>query len=151
MVLKVDQRIFWVDTSFLYALFVASDQNHGAATRVWREFCTSRMTGVISPFILSELGTLLAYRFSHAVALEQTAAVFDSSILRCVYPDAKIIGDAMEWWRRFKDKRFSFADCVSFECMRTLNIRTALSFDGDFAVAGFGRVGSEGEWEMLGI
>ena len=41
------------------------------------------------------------------------------------------------WIRRYRDKRLSLADAVSFEVMRSRGIRQALSLDEHFELAGF--------------
>jgi predicted nucleic acid-binding protein len=44
------------------------------------------------------------------------------------------------WLRRYRDQRLSFADAVSFEVMRTRQIKLALALDEHFAAAGFASV-----------
>jgi uncharacterized protein len=86
---------------------------------------------------VDELGTLLAYRFNHALACRQLNLIFDSSLVRIVYADAACETSALQWWTRFADKKFSFTDCVSFEFIKRLGIKEALSFDRDFYLAGY--------------
>lgn len=130
-------RFVWIDTSFLYALFVQKDQNHAVSQLIWKTFLHKRITGVISCLIISELGTLLVYTFDHATALRQIRIVLDSTLIRRVYIDSEIESSALAWWKKYQDQKFSFTDCVSFELMRRTGIRQALSFDCDFTIAGF--------------
>ncbi len=129
--------LLWVDTSFLYALFVQCDKNHKKANLKWRRHVEQRLTFVTSNLVISELGTLLAYRYAHKIALKQIIGIQDSSLLNKVYSDANIETSALEWWRRFSDQKFSFVDCVSFEFMNKLGIKKALAFDKDYIIAGF--------------
>ena len=46
-------------------------------------------------------------------------------------------GEAVRWLRRHDEREYSFVDATSFATMRSLRIREALAFDGDFAAAGF--------------
>lgn len=45
--------------------------------------------------------------------------------------------EAWRWLRRHDERPYSFVDSASFATMRKLRLREALSFDGDFAAAGF--------------
>ena len=45
--------------------------------------------------------------------------------------------EAIAWLRRHDERDYSFVDATSFALMRSLRIREALAFDGDFAAAGF--------------
>ena len=45
--------------------------------------------------------------------------------------------DAWEWLRRHDERPYSFVDATSFLVMRDTGIREALTFDADFAAAGF--------------
>lgn len=45
--------------------------------------------------------------------------------------------EALGWLRRHDEREYSFVDATSFALMRSLRLREALAFDGDFAAAGF--------------
>ena len=127
----------WVDTSFLYALFVRSDTHHVQAQELWRERIKRKIPAVTSNLVFSELATLFVYRFGHAIALSRMGLLCDSALVRRVYADAAVESSAMHWWKKFGDQKFSFPDCVSFEFMRRLGVGRALSYDLDFSIAGF--------------
>jgi predicted nucleic acid-binding protein len=129
--------LLWVDTSFLYALFVEADENHGGADMLWRESLARRREGATSILVVGELGTLLAYRFGHETAAKRVDMVLASSIVHTVYPDSPVANAAVTWWARFRDQKFSYPDCVSFEFMYRLGLRKALAFDIDYEIAGF--------------
>jgi predicted nucleic acid-binding protein len=44
---------------------------------------------------------------------------------------------ALRWLCRHDEREYSFVDATSFALMRSLRIREALAFDGDFTAAGF--------------
>ncbi|MBD3239517.1 MAG: PIN domain-containing protein [Chitinivibrionales bacterium] len=127
----------WVDTSFLYAMFVETDQNHAAAQRVWREATVRRIPCLSSELVYGELGSLFAYRFGHRIAFSRMSLLLDSVLIKQVFADSRVQSGALKWWRRYQDQSFSMVDCVSFEFMRLLGLTHALSFDTDFSVAGF--------------
>jgi predicted nucleic acid-binding protein len=136
-------RFVWIDTSFLYALFVRSDQYHEKANLIWKTFLQKRITGVTSNLVVSELGTLLVYTFDHAIALRMVGLVLDSAIIKRIYVDSTVESAALAWWKKYADQSFSFPDCVSFELMKRTGIEQALSFDRDFEIAGFQLVRSQ--------
>jgi len=41
------------------------------------------------------------------------------------------------WLRRHDEREYSFVDATGFAPMRSLRIRDAFAFDGEFAAAGF--------------
>jgi len=45
--------------------------------------------------------------------------------------------EAWRWLRGRDEREYSFVDATSFAVLRSLPIREALAFDGDFAAAGF--------------
>jgi predicted nucleic acid-binding protein len=45
--------------------------------------------------------------------------------------------EALRWLRQHDEREYSFVDATSFALMRSLRIRGALAFDGDFGAAGF--------------
>jgi len=53
-------------------------------------------------------------------------------------PDVE--SDALRWLRRQDERDYSYVDATSFATMRSMRIRRALAFDGDFASAGFQEV-----------
>src|SRR3972149_1470409 len=45
--------------------------------------------------------------------------------------------EALGWLRRHDERSYSFVDATSFALMRSMKIKDALAFDGDFSAAGF--------------
>jgi predicted nucleic acid-binding protein len=44
---------------------------------------------------------------------------------------------AIDWLRRHNEREYSFVDATSYALMRSLRVRDAFAFDGDFSAAGF--------------
>jgi len=63
--------------------------------------------------------------------VEQTPRV------QVAFVDEDLEREALAWLRRHDERPYSFVDATSFALMRSLGIREALAFDGDFAAAGF--------------
>ena len=45
--------------------------------------------------------------------------------------------EALRWLPRHDGREYSFVDATSFVLMRSLRIREAFAFDGDFGAAGY--------------
>ncbi len=56
---------------------------------------------------------------------------------------AELEDEALRWLRRHDERPYSFVDSTSFAVMRDQGIPEALTFDSDFAVAGFGVLSEE--------
>jgi uncharacterized protein len=57
------------------------------------------------------------------------------------FVDERLEREALDWLRRHDEREYSYVDATSFALMRSLGIREALAFDGDFAAAGFVELG----------
>jgi len=79
----------------------------------------------------------LLIRHSHAAAADFLDTIEGSEALRVEWigPDRFHAGAAM--FRKYKDKEWSFTDCVSFAVMRELRVRDACTTDHHFKQAGF--------------
>ena len=51
--------------------------------------------------------------------------------------DPELERRAISWLRKRDEREYSFVDATSFVLMRSMRIRDALAFDGDFTAAGF--------------
>ena len=76
-------------------------------------------------------------RFGHGRALALVDAVEATPRLRLRRVDRDAESEAWTWLRRHDEREYSFVDATSFALMRSLRIREALAFDGDFTAAGF--------------
>ena len=127
--------MIFVDTSFWLALQLPRDGLHDEAasliTRVGRELL------VTSNHVRGETWTFLRHRAWHAAAVAFLDALERTERLRLVFVDEDLENDALHWLRRHDEREYSFVDATSFALMRSLRIREAFAFDGDFTAAGF--------------
>jgi predicted nucleic acid-binding protein len=127
--------VIFVDTSFWLALQLPRDGLHDEAasliTRVGRELL------VTSNHVRGETWTFLRHRAWHAAAVAFLDALERTERLRLVFVDEDLENDALHWLRRHDEREYSFVDATSFALMRSLRIREAFAFDGDFTAAGF--------------
>lgn len=111
------------------------DNRHAAASALAERYADSTL--VTSNHVRGETWTLLRRRAGHDVAVAFLDRVDDSPRARVVRIDDELEDQALAWLRRHDERVYSFVDGTSFALMRSLAIREALAFDGDFQAAGF--------------
>jgi predicted nucleic acid-binding protein len=127
--------MIFVDTSFWAALAIESDGRHVLAGELFAAHSDAALA--TSNHVRGETWTFVRRRYGHRAAvalidrLERTPRL---RILRVGRDDER---DAWEWLRQRDEREYSYVDATSFSVMRRLAIREALTFDGDFAAAGF--------------
>jgi predicted nucleic acid-binding protein len=124
-----------VDTSALIALFLPDERNHQEAANFGRQKPEPRF--VLTELILGELATRLRVRAGADRAVEVARDVLRSNRYELVFTDPELLDGGLAKMARFRDKRLSLTDCVSFELMEKLGLRAAFTFDRDFRDCGF--------------
>lgn len=87
--------------------------------------------------IRGETWTLLRVREGHRVARAFVEDLTRSPRARLVFVSEGVEDEALKWLFRHDERPYSFVDATSFAVMRELRVRSALTFDADFAAAGF--------------
>ena len=126
--------MIFVDTSFWVAAASARDDHHAEAVELFARHAVDGL--VISNHVRGETWTFLNRRYGHRVAVDFLDRL-ERARLRLVLVDGELENEALRWLRRHGERPYSFVDGTSFALMRSLRIREALAFDGDFAAAGF--------------
>ena len=111
------------------------DAHHKDAISLFEGVSEQRL--VTSNHVRGETWTFLRRRDGHS-----TAVAFLDMLDRTSWVDSVSVSEdqeeqALRWLRRHDEREYSFVDATSFALMRSLKIRDALAFDGDFAAAGF--------------
>ena len=127
--------MIFVDTSFWLALQLPRDRRHAEAAALMRERPAAEL--VTSNHIRGEAWTFLRKRAWHGAAVAFLAALDRTARVNVVFVGEELEAQALRWLRRHDERAYSFVDATSFALMRSLRIREALAFDGDFAAAGF--------------
>ena len=131
----------FIDTSYLIAVENADDQYHKAASKHWRDLLkSSPRPFVISSYVLVEVVTLLNNRRLHSKAVELGNNLLSSRLFNVVHVDEELFHEAWNYFQKYKDKTYSFTDCVSFVLMKRLGISEGLTFDKHFEQAGFSKL-----------
>jgi predicted nucleic acid-binding protein len=127
--------VIFVDSSFWIGLTDERDERHEQATALIREREDGSL--VTTNHVVGETWTFLRKRHGHRVAIRFLDSTEGAARLRVVAATSELEREAWKWLRRHDERPYSFVDATSFALMRSLRIREALAFDGDFAAAGF--------------
>lgn len=92
---------------------------------------------VTSNHVRGETWTYLRRKLGHPAAVSFLDAVSQSHRIQVLDVEAPQEAEALQWLRQHDEPEYSFVDATSFALMRSLKTMEALSFDGDFAAAGF--------------
>jgi predicted nucleic acid-binding protein len=127
-------RIF-VDTSAFYALLDRDDTNHAKVKRAWGEIIQPENTVITSNYILVEAFALVQSRLGLAAARAFQEDLFP--ILHVEFVTSTIHRLGVTALLSAARRGLSLVDCVSFEIMRDLGIKTSFTFDAHFREQGF--------------
>ncbi len=125
----------FIDTSAFYALLDRDDANHRKAKDVWTNLLKNENAFITSNYILVEIFSLI----QHRLGIEAVRG-FQNDILPLVnieFVAPELHRSGVSALLSASRRNLSLVDCVSFEMMRTLEIRTAFAFDPHFKEQGF--------------
>jgi uncharacterized protein len=127
--------VIFVDTSFWIAIRLPHDERHTEAVALLDGHQGESL--LTSNHVRGETWTFLRRKAGHASAVHFLERVERTARLSTVFIDEQLEAQALRWLRRHDEREYSFVDATSFALMRSLRIKEALAFDGDFAAAGF--------------
>jgi len=127
-------KIF-IDTSAFYALLDRDDDNHEAAKNAWARILNDENTLVTSNYVLVETFALMQNRLG--VAAVRTFQEDLLPILNVEFVNLETHRSGTSALLAASKRSLSLVDCISFELMRTLGIKSAFAFDAHFKEAGF--------------
>jgi predicted nucleic acid-binding protein len=127
--------LIFIDTSFWAALTGRTDQRHDEAVRLFKQYGSQPL--LTSNHVRGETWTLLRRRRGHRDSVAFLDLIERSTRLTIASVSEKLEQEALRWLRRHDEREYSFVDATSFALMRSLKMRDALAFDGDFSAAGF--------------
>lgn len=127
--------MIFVDSSFWVGIAMPRDGRHREAVELLEAHGETEL--VTSNHVRGETWTLLRRRAGHRVAVGFLERLASAQRLTLRFVGEAVEHEALEWLRRHDEREYSFVDATSFALMRSLRIREALAFDGDFTAAGF--------------
>lgn len=125
----------FVDTSFWIGLMHPRDARHRASVELLARYGDE--PAVTTNHVCGETWTLLNRRVGHRLSVAFFDRIERTGRLSVAHVSAELERQAIDWLRRHDEREYSFVDATSFALMRSLGIREALAFDGDFAAVGF--------------
>ncbi len=125
----------FVDTSALYAVLDASDLSHPPARVVWERLLTAEETLLTSNYVIGESFALV----QHHLGLQAVRAFQDRvlPVLEVEWVDEADHAVAVQAVLAAGRQELSLVDCVSFQVMRRLGVRSVFAFDEHFQEQGF--------------
>ncbi len=124
------------DTSVAVALFLEKDRNHEEAKSLVQKAIRKRQILLITDYIFDETITTMLTRAGHSDAVKSGKFLLESSIVKIIYLDTDLKLRVWEYFKRHKDKNYSFTDCTSFVLMKEMRLRHYIAFDEHFRQAG---------------
>ena len=116
------------------ALTAENDAHHDEAIELIENSGELLLT---SNHVRGETWTFLNRRYGHRAAVVFLDRTDQSERLAIEFVPSSVEDDALAWLRGRNEREYSFVDATSFALMRSMRIREAFAFDGDFAAAGF--------------
>jgi len=129
-------RLF-VDSGAWIALRSRRDQHHAEADRAFRAAIERRIPLITTSLVIAEVHRLTLFRAGIQPALRALDRIDASSSVTIHFPSVDDHLAGRRWLERLAPRPTTYTDAVSFAVMAATACSHALSFDEDFAVAGF--------------
>lgn len=127
--------MIFVDSSFWIALMILRDDHHDEALRLVQRHGTEPL--MTTTHVRGETWTIMRRRVGFRAGATFLRDLAASAHLTVFHPSDEVERDALAWMESRGERPYSHVDAVSVAVMRSLGVRRALTFDEDFAVAGF--------------
>ncbi|HIC92588.1 MAG TPA: PIN domain-containing protein [Syntrophaceae bacterium] len=125
----------FIDTSAFLAILNKDDNNYPMAKRLWNELIYSENVMVSNNYVLVESFALIQRRLGM-----EAVRTFQEDILPLInveWINAETHRSGVSAFLAASKRKLSLVDCVSFEIMRLLGIKTAFTFDPHFGEQGY--------------
>jgi predicted nucleic acid-binding protein len=121
--------VIFVDTGAWFARYVIEDVDHAKAV-AWFKAPPDRL--LTTDYVVDELLTLLKMRGYADIAFTVGAPLLAGAACQLEYVTPTDVERAWAIFSTFRDKGWSFTDCVSRGVMERLDIKIACAFDEHF-------------------
>jgi uncharacterized protein len=128
--------LIFADSSFFIAFLIEKDQRHEAAVQLLEQLGDRRI--VTTNHVRGETWTWLCSKARRSRAVDFLDSIGgERQRIEVARVSEEQEEGALAWLCRHDEREYSFVDATSFAYMRARRIEEALTFDGDFAAAGF--------------
>lgn len=121
--------MIFVDTSAWFARYSPRDQYHQVACEFLRANGARLVT---TDYVIDETLTLFKVRGNLERALRIGPYLLRGELCELIWVEPSDVQAAWSLFQRYRDKAWSFTDCVSFVIIERLSIRQAFAFDDHF-------------------
>ena len=121
--------MIFVDSSAWSAAFVHADPDRQRA-RSWLRQNFQRL--LTTDYIIDETLTVIRARSHLNRAIRVGQKLFDQAFVTIEWVTPDDVRRAWNVFRNYRDKHWSFTDCISRVVMERLDIKQAFAFDDDF-------------------
>lgn len=125
----------FVDTSALFAVLDADDQNYLPANQTWEELITQDEVLICTNYILLESFALVQHRLG--IGAVRTLQEDILPLVNVEWMDSQTHNSSVMALLVADRRRLSLVDCASFVTMRRLALSTVFTFDHHFEELGF--------------
>lgn len=127
----------FLDTAYMFALINTRDRWHSRA-RQWEQALSEQQRRLVtSQFVLIEIADGLSTIGFREHAVRALDAVAGSSFVEIISASPQLYSDALDLYRKRRDKEWGLTDCSSFVIMQQRGLLDALTSDQHFEQAGF--------------
>jgi uncharacterized protein len=124
-----------VDTSALYAVVDRDDENHPAATTVWRSLLETDEPLLVTNYVVVETTALVQHRLGMGAVRALCGDILPALDVHWITADDH--RHAQNALLATDRRKLSLVDCSSFHVMRSRLLRSAFAFDPHFREQGF--------------
>ncbi len=121
--------MIFVDTSAWFARYTPKDKSHAAAKKFHRSI---KETLVTTDYVIDESLTLFKVRGNAERARLFGRAIFAGNLAQIEWVSRTDVEQAWTVFDTYRDKDWSFTDCVSFVIMQRLGVTKSFAFDEHF-------------------
>ena len=131
-----------IDTSAIFAFVTRTDREHTSAVAFTRAWVSQGKHFVLSDVVFNESMTLLKVRLGADIAIKAGQVLRTNPVYHWLALTAELETDTWAIFQRYRDKEWSFTDCVILALARHTKTTSVFSYDRHFdQMRGITRVG----------